>query len=427
MEDIALCRSRPGDWLVRRAARGDSVVRLRLGRQRLVYLLGPEANATVFRHDARFRAREAFAALEIVDGPTSVVLSDGEDHARRRGLIRPAVAPRRIDGYLQTMGEAADESLDEIRPGASYDAYALLRRAVRRSTLRVLFGGELARRADEIGELLQPLLDLTDKLPQVLDWHRRLRTPAWRRAASARVAIDAFVNDQIAQERTRPGGEGAADGPMLPLLVHGKDGEGSSLDDQEVRDQAITMIAAGYETTGAAMGWIVYLLGAHPHWQRQAREEVRAVLGDRAPAPPDLQHLSVLRAVVNEALRLYPPAMISARYAVEGFDHDGHQVRPGDLVIFSPYATHRDPRVFDAPLRFDPGRWLAQPRRRPGEFLPFGGGKHRCLGSGLATTELIVMLSRLLARGPYVLDRPPVRARGFAAMAPHPGVVISHQ
>lgn len=428
MEDIALCRSRPGDWLVRRAARGDSVVRLQLGRQRLVYLLGPEANASVFRHDERFRAREAFSALEIVDGPTSVVLSDGEDHARRRGLIRPAVAPRRIDGYLQTMGEAADESLDETRPGASYDAYALFRRAVRRSTLRVLFGEELARRADEIGTMLQPLLDLTDKLPQVLDWHRRLRTPAWRRAQSARLAIDAFVNDQIEAQRERPSDSGSADGngPMLPLLVHGRDGEGSGLDDQEIRDQAITMIAAGYETTGAAMGWIVYLLGAHPHWQARAREEVRAVLGERAPAPPDLEHLSLLRAVVNEALRLYPPAMISARYVVEGFDHDGQQIRPGDLVIFSPYATHRDARLYDAPLRFDPGRWLDQPRRRPEEFLPFGGGKHRCLGSGLAITELTVMLSRLLARGPYVLDRPPVRARGFAAMSAHPGVVINH-
>src|SRR5690625_1553989 len=147
MEDSRLCRSLPGDWLVRRAAQGSSVVRLRVGRQRLVYLLGPAANAAVFRHDERFRAREAFAALEIVDGPTSVVLSDGADHARRRGLIRPAVAPRRIDGYLQAMAQAADETLTEVRPGESFDAYVLLRRAIRRLTLRVLYVGELAGRA----------------------------------------------------------------------------------------------------------------------------------------------------------------------------------------------------------------------------------------------------------------------------------------
>ncbi|WP_277049540.1 cytochrome P450 [Ruania albidiflava] len=415
----------PGDWLVRRAARGDSAVRLRLGRQRLVYLLGPAANAAVFGHDERFRAREAFAALEIVDGPTSVVLSDGADHARRRGLIRPAVAPRRIDGYLETMAQAADEALAEVLPGEPFDAYVLLRRAIRRSTLRVLFGGELARRADEVGEMLQPLLDLTDKLPQVLDAHRRLRTPAWRRAMTARAAVDEFVNEQVRRERDRGPDEGVGEGPMLPLLVHGRDGAGSGLDDQEVRDQAVTMIAAGYETTSAAIGWIVYLLGTFPDWQVRAREEVTTVLAGGAPGPGDLDRLAVLRAIVTEALRLYPPAMISVRYAVEGFEHDGEQIRPGDLVVFSPYATHRDAQVYSGPLRFDPGRWLQQPRRAPEEYLPFGGGKHRCLGSGLAMAELTVMLSRLLAHGEYRLDRGPRAARGFAAMRPHPGVRIT--
>jgi len=212
---------------------------------------------------------------------------------------------------------------------------------------------------------------------------------------------------------------------MLPLLVHGRDGTGSGLDDQEIRDQAVTMIAAGYETTSAAMGWIVYLLGTFPDWQVRAREEVRSVLAGRSPAPGDLDRLPVLRAITTEALRLYPPAMISVRYAVEGFEHDGEQIRPGDLVIFSPYATHRDARVYADPLRFDPDRWLQQPRRAPEEYLPFGGGKHRCLGSGLAMAELTVMLSRLLARGEYRLDRGPRSARGFAAMRPHPGVTIT--
>src|SRR5690606_17843710 len=113
------------------------------------------------------------------------------------------------------------------------------------------------------------------------------------------------------------------------------------------------------------------------------------------------------------------------RYCVTGFEFDGAQIRPGDLVIFSPYATHRDPRVYVDPLRFDPARWLDTPRRPPGEHLPFGGGQHRCLGSGLAMAELTVMASRLLARGELTIDRPPRQARGFAAMRPHPGVMIT--
>lgn len=418
--------SRLGDWLVRRAQRPVPVVRARMGRQRLVYLLGPDANAMVFANDERFRVREAFAALEVVDGPTSVVLSDGADHARRRGMIRPALAPRRIDGYLGAMTSSADEALDRVDRGAPFDASALFRRAIRRSTLRALFGEGLAEHADALGEMLQPLIDLSDSVQPVLAARRRLNTPAWRRAMRARTALDAFIADQVADERRRgPDAVGDSGRGVLSLLVHGRDGHGSGLSDLEIRDQAVTLIAAGYETTSAAMGWIVYLLGAHPDWQRRARAEVAAVLDDRAPGPADLEQLTLVRAVVDETLRMYPPAMISARYVVTGFDFAGRPVRPGDLVLFSPYATHRDPRVYDDPLAFRPDRWLDAERRPPHEYLPWGGGRHRCLGSGMATAELVVMLARLLGRGLYELRGAPRTTRSLAAMRPHPGVRIA--
>lgn len=412
--------SRTGDWLVRRAAHG-SVPRLWMGKRRLIYLLGSEANEMIFANDDKFRVREAFVALEIVDGPTSVVLSDGPDHARRRALVRPSVAPRRIDGYLATMAESADEELDSAP--TRLNAYAAMRSAIRRSTLRTLFGEALGARADEIGEMLQPLLDLADVLPQTVAWKQRLRTPAWRRGISARTAINQFIAAEIDRIRRVPADD-ASSSPMLHTLVHGRDGAGSGLSDEEIRDQAVTMIAAGYETTSAAMGWAVYLLGAHPTWQQRVRAEISDVLGESAPGPTDLPRLSLTGAVITEALRLYPPAMISARFVVEGFDFRGTAVRPGDLVIYSPYATHRYPSVYDDPTRFRPDRWIEQPRRPIGEYVPFGGGAHRCLGSHLALAELTVMLARLLARGPFELRRAPSRARGYAAMRPAPGVEI---
>src|SRR5699024_3860099 len=146
-------------------------------------------------------------------------------------------------------------------------------------------------------------------------------------------------------ERDRGPDEGVGEGPMLPLLVHGRDGTGSGLDDQEVRDQAVTMIAAGYETTSAAIGWIVYMLGTFPDWQVRAREEVTTVLAGGAPGPGDLDRLPVLRAIVTEALRLYPPAMISVRYAVAGLEPACEHLRTGHRGGFSPYATHPDPRL----------------------------------------------------------------------------------
>lgn len=391
---------------------------------RLVYLLGPDANEHVFAHDELFRVREAFAALEVVDGPTSVVLSDGAEHAHRRGVIRPALAPRRVEGYVDTMVRTADEALATVRPGEPFDAYALMRQAVRRSTVRVLFGGDMAGQADQIGDLLQPALDLADRLPQTITALRRLRAPAWRRAVAARAAVDMRLDQEIARERAGGASAGVSGGSVLATLVHGRDGDGSGLTDQEIRDQAVTMIAAGYETTSAAMGWVIYLLGVEPEWQERARREADDISGSEPPVSGDLARLPIHRAIVSEALRLYPPAMISARYAVAGFEWGGRQVRPGDLVVFSPYVTHRDPGLYHDPSRFRPQRWLDGSRRQPHEYLPFGGGQHRCPGSGLATTELTVMLARLLSRGRYALHRAPTRTRGYAAMRPHPGVEI---
>ncbi|WP_082043563.1 cytochrome P450 [Mobilicoccus massiliensis] len=208
------------------------------------------------------------------------------------------------------------------------------------------------------------------------------------------------------------------------LLVHGRDGQGSGLLEGEIRDQAVTLIAAGYETTSAAMGWILYLLGTHVEWQRRAIAEVDGVLGDRAPEAGDLARLHVVHAIVDEALRLYPPAVISARHAVVPFEFEGVSVSPGDAVIYSPYVTHRDSRVFDEPAAFRPERWLNAPRRRPEEYVPFGGGGHRCLGSGMATTKLTVMLARLMQAGGFELVRKPRRAVSVAAMRPAPGVGI---
>ncbi|WP_035758258.1 cytochrome P450 [Granulicoccus phenolivorans] len=411
----------PLEILLRLSLRRGPVLRSRLGADRYAYLLGPQANALILAHDEWFSVGEAFAGLVPVDGPTSVVVSDGPDHTRRRALIRPALSPRSVDGYLEVIAHTAAEAVAELRPGHSVDAYALFRRAIRRSTLRSLFGPTMAADADWLGETLQPLLDLVDRLPQLVTWQARLRTPAWRRAMAARDRLDAYVYRQIAEAR-----RGAGDvESVLHALVAGRDGTGSGLSDLEVRDQAVTLIAAGYETTSAALGWAVYALATHPQWQARARAEVRELLGDRAPTPADLRALPTVAAVISETLRLYPPAAMSARRAERDFSFADRLVRTGDLVIFSPYVTHRDPRVFEAPERFDPQRWLAGGHRPPPEYLPFGGGAHRCAGSHLATVELTVMLAHLLRTGPFELSGRPPRARSFAAMRPQGGVLIT--
>ena len=405
------------DWLIRLHDRGRTVVPVLTGRRTGVYLLGPDANAFVFAHDDHFRFREAFAGLIPVDGETSVIVSDGGDHTRRRGLVRPGLTHRQVGRYLDTMVRCADEALDTVTPGEPFDAYQLLRAAIRRSTMLSLFGDGIGSRAHEVGEMLQPLLDLIDRLPDVVDVHRRLRTPLWRRAMRARAQVDEFVYAEIARERAGSGDSGR----VLSTLVHGRDGTGSGLSDEEVRDQAVTLIAAGYETTSAAMGWTLFGLGSRPDLLGAAREEALAIDDVTSEKVADLR---VLQAIVSESLRLWPPAAISARYVAEELEYAGRRLRPGTFLLYSPYVTHRSAQVYADPLAFRPERWLEAPRRSATEYLPFGGGSHRCIGSTLATIELTVMLSRLVRRGEFELVGAPPRATSYAAMRPRDGLRV---
>lgn len=416
---------RPGDLLLAQYRRRGPVLSLGVGNTRYVYLLGPEANQFVFSHSELFRWHEAFAGLIPVDGPTSLIVSDGEDHRRRRRLVQPALHRNKVNGYLGLMADCADTAIDALRPGRTVDAYQLFRAAIRRSTIRSLFGEELAADADTIGQELQPVLDVVDQSPQRTALQRRWNTPRWRRAMCARELVDQRLYAEIRRVRQ---GERRDGDHVLATLVHGRDEDDDGLTDAEVRDQAVTLIAAGYETTSAAMSWALYALLTTPGVWDTARREVDAVLGGRRPSAEDLQRLPYLHGVVQETLRLYPPAVVTARAVVEDFTFDGKRVPSGSLVMPSAYVTHRLPEVWTDPLEFRPQRFTpGSPDYRkpsPHEFLPFSAGPHRCIGSTMATTELAVMLTRLLARTTLHLPDQRIRPTNFAAMRPRNGLLV---
>lgn len=396
------------------------------GTRRYAYLLGPEANAFVFSHDSHFRIREAMSALIPVDGDTALIVTDGPDHARRRSVVRPGMHHRQIQGYLTSMARAADEALDRITPGEPFDGYAVFRAAIRRSTMLSLFGERMAAESDAVGRHLQPLMELVDRWPEVIALQQRFATPTWKRAMAAREQVDAFVYREIARVQAAPE---EAETQVLATLVHGRDGSGSALSDLEIRDQVVSLIAAGYETTSAAMAWMLYGLAGCPTFLEDARQQVLEVTGGEPPTAGQLPRLTLLTAAITEALRLYPPATMSARYVVEPFEFGGTKVRPGTYVLYSPYVTHRSEDVYEDARSYRPGRWLGEDgqvlSRPPHEYLPFGGGVHRCIGSTMATTELTVMLARLLSRGRYAVPDQKVRAVSFAAMRPKDGLQVT--
>lgn len=424
----------PGEALRWAERRFGSVVRYRTGRQRYAYLLGPDANRFVFANDGLFTMREAMASLIPVDGPTSLVVSDGHDHRRRRRLVQPSMHRTQVEGYVATMVRQADAELSTWRSGRPVDAYRSLRAAIRRSTIEALFGAELARDEPAIAADLQPLLDLISLLPDTVRAHQRLRTRTWRRAMAARERLDARIHAEIARSRAAPPDE---QNHVLATLVYGRDGEGGGLSDLEVRDQVVTLIAAGHETTSAAAAWLVHALATVPGVREHARAELEAVLASRAdeantadtaPTAADLARLPYLQAVVSEVLRLYPPAVVSARHVATGFEFAGRTVRPGTIVLYSPYVTHRSADVYANPDRFRPQRWLGENGKHrsmaPYEFLPFGGGAHRCIGSAMAVAQLRVLLARLLMLPAYEVVPQRIRPAGVAAMRPRDGMLV---
>ncbi|NIJ11921.1 hypothetical protein FHU38_002265 [Saccharomonospora amisosensis] len=391
------------------------------GRSGFTYLLGPEANRFVFANSDLFRWRDAFDWLVPVDGPTSMLLSDGDEHRRRRGLVQPTMHHRRVAGYLDTMVDNTDQVIDTWRPGDTVDVYQGFRAAIRRTTLRTLFGARLARDERFFGDQLQVLLDLCDALPQTVTWKRRLATPQWRRAMVARGRIDERIHTEIAHIRD----VGGDDSDVLTSLVHSRDEDGATLSDLEIRDQIVTLIVAGYETTSATLAWAIYSLLSVPGVRERARQEVRRVLGSRRPAPEDLKDLTYLNGIVRETLRLYPAVVVVGRKAARDFEFGGRVVRAGSMLAISPYVTHRLAELWHDPLRFRPERWDPGYRKpAPHEYLPFGAGPHRCVGSTMAATELTVMLARLLARTSLRLPRQRVRPVSMISMRPRNGLWV---
>jgi cytochrome P450 len=393
------------------------VCTLGVGSTRNVFLLGAEANRFVLGHSELFRWREAFDALVVVDGETALIVSDGADHQRRRRLVQPAFTRRQIDGYARTMRATADAAIDKWRPGQRVDLYQEFRRVIRRATIQVLFGPRLAHDEPELGRLLQHALAVVERPPP---WQRlqRLGTPAWRRATSARAAVADRVLAEVEQRRRRAATLASAADPdrsdVLSLLVGSRDEAGSTLTDREITDQVISLIAAGYETTSAAMAWAVRALLTDRSVWRQARASLDRAVGWR-----------YLDGVVSETLRLYPPAVVSVRSVAEPFSFAGVEVPAGSQLIYSPFVTHRLPELWPDPLRFEPTRWDPDRAevRKPGphEYLPFGGGPHRCLGAAFATTELTVLLERLLQRVSSRLEPSDASPVGLAAMRPRSG------
>jgi cytochrome P450 len=241
--------------------------------------------------------------------------------------------------------------------------------------------------------------------------------------------LDAYLYAIIRQRRAQLAGEpsaGADAGPALDLLTQLV--RAPDMTDDLIRDQILTMLIAGHDTSTALLAWVLHLLSEYPDVMARARAEVDAVLGSESPTAASVEHLAYLDAVVKETLRLYPPIHVGNRIVNEDAVIAGYQLQAGTRLMASIYLTHRDERYWDAPSDFRPERF-ARDAERPAAFtyVPFGGGPRVCIGATFAQVEAKVVLGRILQRFDLRSTGRRVHAYMGATLEPHPGVFLRVQ
>ncbi|MBZ0291888.1 MAG: cytochrome P450, partial [Anaerolineae bacterium] len=247
-------------------------------------------------------------------------------------------------------------------------------------------------------------------------------TPANRRRANAVAVIDSKVQSMINQRRAT----GEDKGDLLSMLLLSENEEdGTRMNDKQVRDEAMTLFLAGHETTANALSWALYLIAQHPEVEAKLIEEVDRVLGRRAATVSDLRQLTYTDMVIKEAMRLYPPAWIFTRMALEDFELGMYTIPKGSIILMSPYAMHRHPDYWEHPTEFQPERFHAGWENEVPKYayVPFGGGPRICIGNSFATMEANLVLATIMQHS--TLSLVPNRTttpEPLITLRPNPGI-----
>ncbi|HZS61200.1 MAG TPA: cytochrome P450 [Gemmatimonadaceae bacterium] len=383
--------------LLRSMASCGDVSEIAIGPQRLVLASHPDDIQRILVSEQRsFRKGRALERSKLMLGE-GLLTSDGAYHLRQRRLVQPAFHREQVARYAAVMADFAARADAEWRDGDVRDVHDAMMRLTLAIVCKTLFATELdAETVTEIGEAVSLSLQMFQYtvLPfgAILE---QLPLPFVRRLRRARERLDKIVYDMVAELRR---GEGGDRRDLPSMLLAARDADGSALTDEQIRDEIITLIAAGHETTAVALSWTWYLLSQHPVVAGRLHHELDAVLGGRTPTVADVELLVYTRAVLAESMRLYPPAWILERRAIEDVEIGGYTVRAGTLVLVSQYLAHRDPRWWSDPERFDPSRWLTSAIRPKFAYFPFGAGTRACVGESFAWMEGILILATLAQR-----------------------------
>jgi cytochrome P450 len=402
-------------------------VPLRLGPTRAIVLSHPDLVEEVLvtrNHD--FRKNDGALRLRSLLG-NGLVLSEGNFWRRERRLAQPAFHRQRIASYGETMVAYAERMLATWRDGETRDVHREMVEVTFQIAARTLFGTEVASDLARIraatltttqhfrSRLYTMMFFLPDAVP----------TPGNLRFRRAVRELDALVYRIIRERRAT----GEDPGDLLSMLLRAQDEDGSGMTDRQLRDEVLTLLLAGHDTTALALSWAWYLLARHPEVEVRLWAELDEVLDGRSPTVADVPRLRYAEAVITETMRLYPPAWAMGRKALRDTAVGGYPVPRGTTLFMSQWAIHRDPRFFDEPERFIPERWTdgTLARKLPRfAYFPFGGGQRICIGNTFAMLEAVLLLATIAQRYRLTLADPdrPVTPLPVVTLRPKGGVAM---
>ncbi len=394
----------------------------------LVNDLAAVKHVLVDNHKNYVKSR-SYRGLKLVLG-AGLLTSEGDFWKRQRRLVQPAFHRDRLAGFAQTMVQSTKDMIDrwETFPeGQPFDVHAEMMRLTFRLVGQTLFSTEVDGDAREIGQALSIALHFANEYAESLItppvWLPTPKNLGFKRAIAT---LDRMVQRIIDERRKRDVGQ-----DLLSMLMAVKDEDtGETMSDRQLRDEVMTLVLAGHETTANALSWTFYLLSRHPDVERRLACEIARVLGGRAPSLADLPRLPLCANVIHEAMRLYPPAWTFERQALGADELVGYAIPTGAIVAISPFTLHRHPAHWDNPEGFDPDRFT--PERAEGRprhaYLPFGGGPRVCIGNSFALMEAQLIVASVVQRQRLSLvPGHPIELEPVVTLRPRHGIVVTTQ
>ena len=420
---------RPLDFLEECVAKyGDTFKVNLMGLPSFIVISNPQGIEEILSVDAKkFDVGRTNNIVAGLLGENSLVLLDGSTHRRQRKLMMPPFHGEKVKSYAEIICQITEKVASQWQEKETFVAQKAMQQITLETILHVVFGLSEGERYQQIKPPLIEYINLTDSpikasiifLPFLQrDWGEK--TP-WGKVVGRKRKIYGLLQEEIDERRAKPDLSG---NDVLSLMMSAKDEQGEGLSDIELKDQMMTLLVAGHETTATALSWALYWIHKSPEVKQKLLAELDSL--DPNADPLTISRLPYLTAVCNETLRIYPVAFVAfLRCAKSSIEVMGHQFEPESMLAPTIYLTHHREDLYPEPKQFKPERFLER-QYSPYEFLPFGGGNRRCIGYALALLEMKLVLAKVLQGWDLSLtsDRPILPKRRGATIAPNNGVPL---